>query len=79
MLRQPVAHLPSDQPWAFTHLAGYAQHGELLEAKRSQARFEGDLQRAAFWVLAPADLGKFIADETEKLGKVVKFVRMKPE
>ncbi len=28
---------------------------------------------------SPADFGKLIADETEKLGKVVKFAGMKPD
>ena len=28
---------------------------------------------------SPADFGKFIADETEKWGKVVKFAGLKPE
>jgi tripartite-type tricarboxylate transporter receptor subunit TctC len=28
---------------------------------------------------SPADFGKFIADETEKWAKVVKFAGMKPE
>ena len=29
--------------------------------------------------MSPADFGKMIADETEKWGKVVKFVGIKPE
>jgi hypothetical protein len=29
--------------------------------------------------LSPADFGKFIADETEKWGKVVKFTRIKAD
>ena len=29
--------------------------------------------------LSPADLGKLIADETEKWGKVIKFAGIKPE
>ena len=29
--------------------------------------------------LSPADFGKFIADETEKWGKVVKFAGSKPD
>jgi len=29
--------------------------------------------------MAPADFGKFMSDETEKWGKVVKFAGMKPE
>jgi tripartite-type tricarboxylate transporter receptor subunit TctC len=29
--------------------------------------------------LSPADFGKFIADETEKWAKVVKFAGLKPE
>jgi hypothetical protein len=28
---------------------------------------------------SPADFGKFIADETEKWGKVIKFANIKPE
>jgi hypothetical protein len=28
---------------------------------------------------SPADFGKFIADETDKLGKVVKFAGIKPD
>ena len=28
---------------------------------------------------SPADFGKFIADETEKSAKVVKFANIKPE
>jgi hypothetical protein len=27
----------------------------------------------------PADFGKFIGEETEKLGKVIKFAGIKPE
>ena len=34
---------------------------------------------AAVFAGSPADFGKFIADETEKWGKVVKFADMKPE
>jgi tripartite-type tricarboxylate transporter receptor subunit TctC len=29
--------------------------------------------------MTPADFGKFIADETEKWAKVVKFANIKPE
>jgi hypothetical protein len=29
--------------------------------------------------MTPTEFGKFIADETEKWGKVVKFADMKPE
>ena len=29
--------------------------------------------------MRPAQLGKFIADETEKWGKVVKFANLKPD
>jgi len=37
-----------------------------------------DLGSSAF-VLSPSDFGKFIADETEKWAKVVKFANIKPE
>ena len=29
--------------------------------------------------MTPADFGKFIADETEKWGKVIKFAGIKPD
>jgi hypothetical protein len=29
--------------------------------------------------LSPADFGKFIADDTEKRGKVIKYAGIKPE
>ena len=31
------------------------------------------------FALSPIDFGKFIADETEKWGEVVKFAGLKPE
>ena len=34
---------------------------------------------AAVFAGSPADFGKFIADETEKWAKVVKFAGIKPE
>ena len=37
-----------------------------------------DLGSSAF-VISPADFGKFIADETEKWAKVIKFANIKPE
>ena len=37
-----------------------------------------DLGSSAF-VVSPADFGKFIADETEKWAKVIKFANIKPE
>jgi hypothetical protein len=30
-------------------------------------------------VVSPADFGKFVADETEKWAKVIKFANIKPE
>lgn len=34
---------------------------------------------AAPFVSSPADFGKFIAEETEKWGKVIRFAGIKPQ
>jgi tripartite-type tricarboxylate transporter receptor subunit TctC len=48
-----------------------------LADPRMKARIS-DMGAAPF-VSSPADFGKFIADETEKWSKVVKFAGLKPE
>jgi tripartite-type tricarboxylate transporter receptor subunit TctC len=48
-----------------------------LADPRMKARF-ADLGAAVF-MGSPADFSKFIADETEKMAKVIKFAGMKPE
>ena len=48
-----------------------------LADPKLKARF-ADLGASVF-VVTPAKFGKFIADETEKWGKVIKFAGIKPE
>jgi tripartite-type tricarboxylate transporter receptor subunit TctC len=48
-----------------------------LADSKLKARF-ADLGATVF-VVSPADFGKFIADETEKWGKVIKFAGAKAE
>jgi len=51
--------------------------GAALADPKMSARL-ADLGGSAI-ALSPADLGKLIADETEKWGKVIKFAGIKPE
>ena len=55
-----------------------AQHGDQCRARRSQD--QGAARRNAGPVLpgSPADFGKLIADETEKWGKVIKTLGIRP-
>jgi tripartite-type tricarboxylate transporter receptor subunit TctC len=48
-----------------------------LSDSKLKARL-ADLGSSVF-VLSPSDFGKFIADETEKWAKVIKFANIKPE
>jgi len=48
-----------------------------LADPKLKARF-AELGSSAF-ILSPAGFGKFVADETEKWAKVIKFANIKPE
>ena len=52
-----------------------------MESYIARRKFLATLGGAAAWPLlgSPADFGRLIADETEKWGKVVKFVGIKAD
>jgi hypothetical protein len=84
-----VEHSKSDRPATVITLGDYVDRGptsrQVIERlmdwgspdPKMKARFsELGVVPAP---MSPADFGKMIADETEKWGKVVKFVGIKPE
>ena len=52
-----------------------------IAAVQADAKFKDRLTEfgAPLFTLSPAEFGKFIAAETEKWGKVVKFAGLKPQ
>ena len=67
---------PKDTPAEIVHSLNSEINGALADPKM-KARL-ADLGATVF-ASSPAELGKFIADETEKWGKVVKFSGAKPD